>query len=133
MSKDASLFANVIAKMTEYKSIAEEENGGYSLYKRVVSINFCMFAFLTIPLTPRGSECIVKVMHCTKECTLPMGQSVGKMDGAADQAIMFVQETQVQQLPKFLLQLTAGLEEAVSVGQVYVPSSDVIAALYVSQ
>jgi hypothetical protein len=60
MPNDASLLASVVAKMTEYKSIVEEENGGYGLYSRAVSINLGAFAFLTVPptLTGPGNPCM---------------------------------------------------------------------------
>jgi hypothetical protein len=73
MPSDASLLASVVAKMNEYLAVIAEENGGYGLYKRAVSINLSAFAFLTTPPMHLGSECMVEVMHCTKEYILPMG------------------------------------------------------------
>jgi hypothetical protein len=110
--------------MTEYQSISGKENGGYGLFTRAVSINSGAFAFLMVPPTPPGLESIVEVVHCTKEFVLPMGQrSASRSDSAVDQAIIFVGETQLQQLPKIFMQPSGGLDEATTPADTFVPST----------
>jgi hypothetical protein len=107
--------------------------GGFRLYGRAVSINSGAFAFLTVPTQQQGSECVVEVVHCTKEFILPMGQTAGPLDNAVGQSLVFVGETQAQQLPRVLMQPSDGLDEAVTPAEVYIPSSDAIAAFYASK
>jgi hypothetical protein len=63
MSDNKSLLESVAAKTTEYQPIAVQENGGYGICTRALSINYGAFAFLMIPPTPPGLECIVEVKH----------------------------------------------------------------------
>jgi hypothetical protein len=133
MPTHASLLASVVAEMNEYLVISAEENGGYSLYKQAVSIKSSDFAFLTVPPMHLGLECIVKIVHCTKEYILPMGQSAGTARNDVDQALLFLGERQLQQLPRLLMQPTKGLDQAVMDFQAYMLSSNAIAAFYASK
>jgi hypothetical protein len=95
MPKNASLLASIISRTQEYDTITRKENGGNHLYNRAVSINSGAFAFLAIPSTHPGSECLVEVIHCTtKECILPTGQVAGSMDNVVDQPTVFLGEMQ---------------------------------------
>jgi hypothetical protein len=50
-----------------------------------------------------------------------------------DQALVFLGETQLQQLPKLLMQPAEGLDNAITDFQAYVPSSDASAVFYASK
>jgi hypothetical protein len=124
----ASVVSGIAAEMKEYVAITEKENGGSRLFNRAIAINSGSFAFLTVPTVHPGSECLVEVVHCTKEFILPLGHA--SKDDAVNQTIVFLGESQLQQLPKLLLQPSTGLNAAVIPSEAHIPSSDTLMAFY---
>jgi hypothetical protein len=63
-----------------------------------------------------------------EEFILPLGHS--SKDDAIDQAIVFLGELQLQQLPRLLLQPSAGLDKVVKPSEAHIPSSNGLTSFY---
>jgi hypothetical protein len=114
-----------VSKMRGYHQILDQPSVGHVLFTCAISINEGKFAFLTLIPTLTGSNPVVEVVHCTKECVLPIRRTAAPTDDAANRTIVFVGETQLGQLPKLYMEpSTTGLDKLTINLEYMMPSND---------